>query len=149
VRVLKFAIGLILLMSIFLALPTCVSQEPVKLDKAEWSLLIADAGVRGLDVYTTHLALSRGNKEHTLPGWVVNHPAVMSLYSGGVVATQYFVAKSLVKHHHSKWAKVMTTVDLSVTTPFVINNALLPDCRAPKIYTIYGCQDPTVVPSHF
>lgn len=113
-----------------------------QLDKTEWALLAADAGARGLDVYSTHWAESAGNKEATLPGWIANHPPVMALYSGGIVAVQYLVACKLFAHGHRKLAYAITTADLSITTPYAIHNLFLPVCVAPNIYTTKGCQAP-------
>lgn len=113
-----------------------------RLDKIEWSLLAADAGARGLDVYSTHWAESAGNKEATLPAWIANHPPVMALYSGGIVAAQYFVARKLFAHGHRRLAYAMTAADLSVTAPYAIHNLFLPVCVAPDIYTTKGCQAP-------
>lgn len=112
------------------------------LDRIEWSLLAADAAARGLDVYSTHWAESTGNKEGTLPGWIANHPPVMALYSGGVVAAQYYVARKLFKHGHRRLAYAITAADVSVTAPYAIHNLFLPVCVAPNIYTTKGCQAP-------
>lgn len=111
-------------------------------DKIEWSLLAADAGVRALDVYSTHWAEKAGNTEGTLPGWIANHPPVMALYSGGIVAGQYFIARKLFKHGHKRLAYTMTALDISVTAPFAIHNLFLPVCTAPNIYTATGCHAP-------
>lgn len=113
-----------------------------RLDKIEWSLLAADADARGLDVYSTHWAESAGNQEATLPGWIANHPPVMALYSGSIVAAQYFVARKLFARGHRKLAYAMTAADLSVTAPYAIHNLFLPVCVAPDIYTTEGCQAP-------
>lgn len=111
------------------------------LDKTEWALLATDAAVRGLDVYSTHWAMKAGNKEGTLPGWVVNHPSVMTLYSGGMVAGQYLVARKLSRHHRTL-AHLITAVDISVTAPFAVHNLYLPVCVSPNVYTAQGCQVP-------
>jgi hypothetical protein len=111
------------------------------LDRTEKVLLIADAAVRGLDVYSTHWALQAGNKEATLPGWIVNHPPIMALYSGGIVASQYFVARKLSSRHR-KLAHLITAVDISVTAPFAVHNLFLPVCVSPNVYTVQGCQVP-------
>ncbi len=112
------------------------------LDRTEWALLAADAGARGLDVYSTHWAESAGNKEATLPGWIANHTPVMVLYSGGIVAAQYYVARKLFAHHHRKWAYAMTAADISITAPFAVHNLFLPVCVSPNVYTVQGCQAP-------
>ena len=111
------------------------------LDKTEWALLAADAAVRGLDVYSTHWALQAGNKEGTLPGWIVNHPPVMALYGGSIVAAQYVAARKLSPRHR-KLAHLITALDVSVTAPFAVHNLFLPVCIAPNVYLSTGCQAP-------
>ncbi len=113
-----------------------------RLDKTEWALLASDAAARGLDVYSTHWALTAGNKEGTLPGWIANHPPVMALYSGSIVVAQYWTARKLFAHGHRKLAYVITATDVSVTAPFAVHNLFLPVCVAPNIYTVNGCQVP-------
>ena len=112
-----------------------------RFDKTEWALLASDAAARGLDVYSTHWALKAGNKEGTLPGWIVNHPPVMALYSGGIVAGQYYVARKLFPRHRNL-AHLITVMDVSVTAPYAVHNLLLPVCVSPNIYTVNGCQAP-------
>jgi hypothetical protein len=112
------------------------------LDRAEWSLLAVDAAARGLDVYSTHWAEQAGNKERVLPGFIANHPPVMVLYSGGMVAAQYWIARKLFAHHHRKLAYVMTTADVAITAPSAIHNLFLPVCVAPNVYLSTGCQAP-------
>ena len=134
-----------LLLLLILVATTASAQVPAgppkpKLDRVEWGLLVADAAARGLDVYSTHWAECAGNKEATLPGWIANHTSVMALYSGGEVAAQYWVAKKLTAHHHSKWAHALTVADVSVTLPFAVHNLFLPVCKAPDVYTSAGCQ---------
>jgi hypothetical protein len=118
-----------------------------KFDKLEWTLLASDAAARGLDVYSTRWALNAGNKEAILPSWIVNHTSVMALYSGGIVAAQYFVARKLFPRHR-KIAHLITAIDVSVTSPFAVHNLLLPECNAPKVYTKQGCQVPVSVGRH-
>lgn len=111
-------------------------------DRTEWALLAADAGARGLDVYSTHWALKAGNKEGTLPGWIVDHPPVMALYSGSIVAAQFWTARKLFAHGHRRWAYLITATDISVTAPFAVHNLFLPVCVAPNVYLSTGCQAP-------
>lgn len=112
------------------------------LDRMEWSLLATDAAARSLDVYSTHRALQAGNKERVLPGFIANHPPVMAFYSGGMVFTQYWIARKLSAHHHSKLAHVVTAVDVALTAPSAIRNLFLPVCVAPNVYLATGCQAP-------
>ena len=112
------------------------------LDRLEWSLLATDAAVRGLDVYSTHWAMQAGNKERVLPGFIANHPPMMALYSAGMVAAQYWIARKLVAHHHRKLAYVVTSADVAITAPSAIHNLFLPVCVAPNVYLSTGCQAP-------
>lgn len=112
------------------------------LDRLEWSLLATDAAARGLDVYSTHYATSRGAQETVLPGWIANHAPIMALYSGGEVAAQYWIARKLVAHHHRKLAYVVTMEDVAITAPSAIHNLFLPVCVAPNVYLSTGCQAP-------
>jgi hypothetical protein len=114
------------------------------LDRTEWALLATDAAVRGLDVYSTHRALSTGNKEGVLPRAIANHPPAMALYSGGIVLAQYWIARKLVAHHHRKLAYVVTSADVAITAPSAIHNLFLPVCVAPNVYLLTGCQAPVL-----
>jgi hypothetical protein len=132
------AVALLLLFSV-----AALGQETKPhIDKTEWALLAADASARSLDVYSTHWALKAGNKEGTLPGWIADHPPVMALYSGGMVAGQYFVARKLSPRHR-KLAHFITAMDITVTAPFAVHNLFLPVCVSPNVYTAQGCQVPT------
>lgn len=112
------------------------------LDRTEWTLLAADAAVRGLDVYSTHWALKAGNKEGTLPDWIVEHPPVMALYSGSIMVAQYFVARHLFNHGHRRLAHLITAADVSITGTYAVHNLFLPVCVAPNVYLASGCQAP-------
>lgn len=93
-----------------------LSEAPAQhLDRTEWTLLAADAAARGLDVYSTHRASLGGGKDAELPGWIATHPPVMALYSGGVVAAQYYVARTLFRHHRQKWAYLLVAADAAQT----------------------------------
>ncbi|HVJ07424.1 MAG TPA: hypothetical protein VM554_03515 [Acidisarcina sp.] len=112
-----------------------------RFDQTEWALLTADVAARGLDVYSTHRALSGGNREVTLPGWVVNHPPVMAVYSGGIVVGQYYAARKLFPRHR-KLAHLITAADVSITAPFAVRNLYMPLCASGYVDTRYGCQAP-------
>lgn len=127
---------------LLLLVPVASAQTNTpRIDRAEWALLAADASARGFDVYSTHRALSGGNQEATLPGWIVNHPPVMAAYSGGIVLGQYYVARKLTPRHR-KLAYLITAVDVSFTAPFAVRNLYMPLCASGEIDTRYGCQAP-------
>src|ERR1035441_8117282 len=80
----------------------CAAQLPdapkPHVDKVEWALLIADASVRGLDVYSTHQMLANGCDELILPDAISHHTAAMAAYSGATVVLDWFVARKLPRH---------------------------------------------------
>jgi hypothetical protein len=120
-------------------------------NKTEWTLLATDAATRSLDVYSTHWALSVGNREATLPRWIANHPPVMVIYSGGIVGAQYYVARKLFQHHLRRWAYAITATDITIDAPVAIHNLFMPVCTGPYTATASGCQvsyqtSPTVPP---
>ncbi len=126
---------------LLLASVASVQTDRPRFDRTEWALLSADAAARGLDVYSTHRALSGGNREATLPGWIVNHPPVMAAYSGGIVLGQYYAARKLFPRHR-KLAHLITAADVSITAPFAIRNLYMPLCASGYVDTRYGCQVP-------
>ena len=102
----------------FLATGTSITRAqsahdaPSHLDRIEWSLLAADATTRGLDAYSTYRASQGGGHDAELPSCIAEHPAAMSAYSGGVVVLQYFLARSLFKHGHTRLAHLITAADV-------------------------------------
>jgi hypothetical protein len=132
-----FALLLLLLVSV----ASAQTKATERVDRTEWALLSADAAARGLDVYSTHRALNGGNREATLPGWIVNHPPVMAAYSGGIVLGQYYAARKLFPHHR-KLAHLITAADVAITAPFAVRNLYMPLCASGYIDTIHGCQAP-------
>ena len=92
------------------------------LDRTQWSLLASDATMRGLDIYSTRAALSEGRRDLFLPHWIAGHYATMTLYSGGLVYAQYWVARKLVAHRHPKFADAIMMADIVQVTPCVIDN---------------------------
>lgn len=108
-----------------------------KIDRTEWALLASDAAARGLDLYSTHRALAGGNREVALPGWIADHGPVMALYSGGIVAGQYYAARKL--RHHPKLAHFITGADVSITLPSAVRNLYMRVCGPGEIDTVIGC----------
>jgi hypothetical protein len=89
-------------------------KRETRFNRTEWSLLATDAAVRGPNVFSTRWALQAGNKETTLPGWMVNHSQVMALYPSAIVGTEYQAARKLFAHRHRKLANAVTVADLAV-----------------------------------
>lgn len=108
-----------------------------KIDRTEWALLASDAAARGLDVYSTHRALAAGNREVVLPGWIADHVPVMALYSGGIVAGQYYTARRL--RRHPRLAHLIAGADVSITLPSAVRNLYMRMCGPGEIDTAHGC----------
>lgn len=95
-------------------------------DRLELGELIADSSVRALDVYSTHIAISQGNREVFLPRFVYNGTASLSAYSAGTVVLDWSVARILEKRGHRRIAHWVTAVDLGQDAVFSIHNLFLP-----------------------
>lgn len=132
---------LVLICGVAFTLPSRSQSKP-RFDKTEWALLTGDASSRALDVYSTHWAQSVGNREALLPGFIANRTSTMALYSGGVVAAQYLIARTLFRHHHQGWAHIITGADIAVDAPFAIHNLFIPACVGASASTALGCQSP-------
>ena len=91
-------------------------------DHTQWALLAADAGVRGLDVYSTHRMLQGPNHEKFLPDCISHHTPAMIAYGGAAVGVQWLLARQLIKHGHSRLAKIITAVDVAQDGYLSINN---------------------------
>lgn len=105
------------------------APKPQRMDKVQWGLLAVDAGVRGLDVYSTHQMMANGNHEMFLPKAIANHAPAMVAYSAGSVALDWWVARKLVQHHRPRLAKIVTMVDVGQVAPWAIHNLFLPQRR--------------------
>lgn len=96
-----------------------------QIDRLQWSLLAVDAGIRGLDVYSTHKMLESGGHEKFLPDSISHHPAAMIAFSASAVATNWYLARMLTRHHHSRLAHLATIVDIGLDAPGAINNLFI------------------------
>ena len=112
------------LLAIVSALPQAPQPQP-KFGIADWSLIATDASVRALDVISTHRMLTQGDHELILPKFIANHTPVMAAYSSGCVASDYFWARTLTKHHHPKLARLVVAVDASQDAFWAIKNITL------------------------
>ena len=105
---------------------TCKCELPdAPMDRTEKVLLLADAGSRALDVYSTHQMLANGWQEIVLPRGLTAHTPVFAVYSGATVAADWWVARRLERHGHSKLAHVVTMVDIGQDAPWAIHNLFL------------------------
>ena len=95
-------------------------------DRTEWSLLAVDAGVRVLDVYSTHQMITRGNHEVFLPDAIAHHTPVMAAYSAGAIALNWWVARRLERSHRARLAHFVTLLDIGQDAPLAIHNLCLP-----------------------
>lgn len=95
------------------------------LDKVEFGLIMAHAGVRALDVYSTHRALQNGYHEMVLPKFIANHDANLIIYSGLAVVADAYVAHRLEMHNHRKLARLVTSIDLAQDAGWALNNLTL------------------------
>lgn len=113
-----------------LTLPLAAEQLPEApkphFDRIDWTLLASDVGARALDTYSTRWSIENHNHEMFLPGFIANHTATMAAYSGGMVALDYFAARSLIRHHHHKVAKMLLAVDGIQVWPWAIRNLTMP-----------------------
>ena len=115
----------ILLLATPLAAQTLPEAPKPRLDRIDWVLLANDAGARALDGYSTHRMLCNGNHERFLPAFVVTHIPTLVTFEGGMVALNYFAARTLVHRRHPKLAKLLIAADLIQVYPWGIHNLSL------------------------
>lgn len=99
-------------------LPAAPKAKP---DRLELSLLLADAGSRSLDVYSTHRALDRGGRERMMPALIAQHPGAMGALEAGDLAGQWWVARKL-SARHPKLAHLAAAIDFTADFPEAIHN---------------------------
>ena len=116
---------LVALLTLYCIVPARCAPPARKLRRADWALLSADAGMRGLDAYSTRLMLARGDRELVLPGAVAGSTAAMVAYSAGCVAVDYLAMRLLVRRH-PRLARLAPIVDIGVVAPGAIHNLFLP-----------------------
>jgi hypothetical protein len=121
----KIALVLLLAIPLYAQLPEAPQRQ--QLDRVEWGLLATDAGVRGLDVYSTHQMLQNGNRELILSSAIADHVPAMIVYSAGTVVVDWYFSRMLTKHHHRILAHVLTSVDIDTTAPWAVHNLYLPN----------------------
>lgn len=79
--------------------------------QATKSGLLEDSIARGVDVYSTHLALSRGAHEMFLPAAIANHPAALASYQLATIETEHLLSHQLAKRHHPNLARSIDPMD--------------------------------------
>lgn len=100
------------------------------MDRTELSLLAVDAGVRGLDVYSTHYVLAEGGREMFLPNAIASRPAAMAGLEAADVLAIAWLSRRLEKHH-MRLAHILTAADAAQDAPWAIRNLLLPKPSTP------------------
>ena len=119
----------VLLFSLHLVAQTVPDAPKPQLDRIDWMLLATDAGGRALDTYSTRRSLCDGNREKFLPDLIVNHTGRLAAFEGGMVTLNYFAARSLIRRHHRKLARVMLVADALQVWPWAIRNLTMPKSR--------------------
>jgi hypothetical protein len=94
-------------------------------DRMEKVLLIIDAGVRALDVYSTHRALDGPNHELLLPDGIARHPVAMASTEAVTIASVWIMARSLTRHGHPLAARFLIAGDAVSDAPWAIHNLFL------------------------
>ena len=115
------------LLSVILAvfMTTSAHAQLPEAPRPQTVLLVGEALVRGLDVYSTHRAYMQGNREVCLPNAIAHHTLAMAAYSEGIVILDWQVSRFLDRHHHKRLALLLPLVDIAVTAPFAIRNLRL------------------------
>ena len=94
-------------------------------DRTELRLLAADAGIRALDVYSTHQMLANGNRELFLPTAIAKRPLAMGSLEAGDVAAVWWIGRKMEKHGHRKLAHTLAMIDFAQDAPWAIHNLYL------------------------
>lgn len=124
-------IPLFAIASVSAQLPEAPKPHP---DKIQLSLLIADASVRALDVYSTHKALSCAcNHEIFLPHFVAYHPGIMAVVEASDIAAVWWIDRKLEKHGHRKMGRLHTAIDAAQDAPWAMHNLYLPRSGGSRI----------------
>jgi hypothetical protein len=135
-------IAAVILLAICCKLAHCQLPESPKphADRLELGLLAADAGIRALDVYSTHQMLANGNRETFLPTAIASRPAAMASLEALDIAGVWFISKRLQAHHHAKLAHLVTMIDFAQDEPWAIHNLTLGkkrnEIRLPPVHRI-------------
>ena len=95
-----------------------------KLDRFEITALSGVTAFKSLDVYSTQWMLHQHDKEVFLPGFIANHPAVMSAYYGATISAETLLVMKLNKHHR-KIARLIPVIDCVGTAYWGIHNLTL------------------------
>ena len=89
--------------------------------QATKSGILEDSIARGVDVYSTHLALSRGAHEMFLPAAIANHSITLTGYQLATIETEH-LAQHRLSRHHPKLAQSIPWIDAAQDGFWAIRN---------------------------
>ena len=120
--------GLLLALLVFGSLAHAQGlPDAPKPDRVEFGLLVADAGIRSLDVYSTNRCLGQGNREMFLPAAIASRPAAMAAVEAADIAAVSWLARRMEKRGHRRAARILTLIDFAQDAPWAIHNLYLPE----------------------
>jgi hypothetical protein len=119
--------GRLIALSAALLLSTAATAQvpSPRVDRIDWATLMADAGARSLDVYSTRRMLTRGDREKLLPAAIAVHTPAMVAYSAGVVLLDGYIARKLAKYGHRKLARTVILIDGGQDAFWAVHNLYL------------------------
>ena len=97
-------------------------ERKFALSKTSIGFLAAEATVRALDAHATNLGMKYGYHEDNLSDSIAHNPGAMWTYSMGIAGLSTFLSWQLERHGHQYLARVMPTLDVSITLPAVLND---------------------------
>jgi hypothetical protein len=94
-------------------------------------LLAADAGIRGLDVYSTQKMLGNGYHELLMPTAIASRPAAMASLEALDVLGVRWASQRLERHGHRKLARLVVILDAASDAPWAVHNLVLGGKKPP------------------
>lgn len=95
-------------------------------DRLQWSLTAADFGVRAFDAYSTERSLRNPrNHEDILPDWISHVSGRAYAYSEIVAVANLYLSRELVRHHHTRLAKLVPALDIALDGEAAVHNMTL------------------------
>lgn len=109
---------------LLLSLPARGQTKPVQFPapKFDVPLFLSDVAARSFDVTTTNHAFKHGGRELELPGFIVNHTAVLVGFEAINVGSRMLLQRELIRHNHTRWARAIGIVDVSLSTAVDLHN---------------------------
>lgn len=109
-------------------------QEPTPKphrNRTRLAFLLIDAGVRGLDVYSTQRMLSHGGHEMLMPGTIAGDPAAMGALEASDIVGVWYLSKRLARRDreglpaHPELSRWIPAVDAAADAPWAIHNLFI------------------------